>query len=64
MNKNKFIVLKDNIINISDIVYIEYYRDIKVLYIELRDKEPSIRIDEFYNMDYRILLNILSGEDK
>lgn len=64
MKKDKFVVIKDRIINISDIVSIKYIKDGGVLYIRLRNIEIPIRIEKVFNMDYMILLRILEGENK
>lgn len=62
--KDKFVVVKDRIINISDIVSIKYIKDSKNLYIRLRNIEIPMRIGEVFNIDYKVLLNILEGSDK
>ena len=59
MKVNKFVVIKDNIINISDIVSIKYIEYNKALYIRLRNIEIPEYIADVYNMDYKILLNEL-----
>lgn len=48
MKKDKFVVVKDRIINISDIVSIKYNKNDKVLYITLRNIELPIRINEVF----------------
>lgn len=61
--KDKFVVVKDRIININDIVFIEYNKNNKVLYITLRNIELPIRINEVFNMDYMVLVRILGREN-
>lgn len=59
MKKDKFVVIKDIVINIRDIVSIEYIRYNNDLYIRLRNIEEPMIIKNVFNMDYIILLDKL-----
>lgn len=63
MKKDKFVVIKDIVINIRDIVSIEYIRYNNTLYIRLRNIEEPMLIKEVFNMDYIILLDELKGNN-